>query len=143
MSYISTTQYTTLTTSKFISLDPASGDWYHHHIIIIIITIIIIIIIMISIEVPTSVDSVFQADDEGYWSTSSNFKFSKSLYSLRANSLKVTTSQWKTVTVIIIIIIFIIVVIIIIIIDRRWMLLQRPCKRFQPKRSFETMDGIW
>jgi len=73
--YIGVSQYESIVKQKFISLDASSGD---------------------CVEVPRPLNSVYQADDVGYWSTNIKFKYHKSLYLARANSLQMTQDDWTT-----------------------------------------------
>ena len=67
------TQYQAIVTQKFISLDSSSG---------------------ICVEVPRGLNSDYEADDVGYWSTHGKFKYQRSLYAVSTKSLQMTTAQW-------------------------------------------------
>ena len=72
--YIGYSQYQAIITQKFISLDDTSG---------------------ICKEVPRGLNSKYEADDVGYWSTNGKFKYQRSLYAVQTKSLQMTSQEWN------------------------------------------------
>ena len=61
---VGVTQYDSIVTQKFISMDINSGD---------------------CLEVPRSLNANYEADDLGQWSTSSRFQYKRALYTASAS----------------------------------------------------------
>jgi len=76
--YIGYSQYMSIIGQKFISIDPSSGECY---------------------EVPRPLNSLYYADSLGFWSTNAGFKYRRSLYLAKANSLQMVTITSSFITI--------------------------------------------